>query len=252
MTKLSRLFTLGFLLIFVSSCSHVRKGDGPPNFYVDESRIHNAVPKNEPLSRYGNLSSYRVKGKRYKVMKSSKNYEAVGIASWYGTLFHSRRTSSGERYNMLAMTAAHKTLPLPTYVRVTNLSNHRQIIVKVNDRGPFKPGRIIDLSYVAAKKLGMMGRGTAPVRVTAINPKEYWAEKNPRIQHINHYPLMASHTPRHSSIRLASRKRPTAARSSKPSWHRIVKHRPSHLQVKVKHPHRLAGRKTKIHTLNNV
>lgn len=218
MTKLSRILSLSLLMILVSSCSHVRKGDGPPNFYVDESRVHNAVPKDEPLSRYGNHSSYRVKGKHYKVMKSSKNYEAVGIASWYGTMFHSRRTSSGERYNMLAMTAAHKTLPLPTYVRVTNLSNHREIIVKVNDRGPFKPGRIIDLSYVAAKKLGMMGRGTARVKVTAINPKTYWAEKNPHppIKHLSKQPrLMAAHKPSRSHAHVKSHKR-MASHSRRP------------------------------------
>lgn len=161
-----------FLTTLLSSCSHVRR-DGPPNFYVDESKIPNAVPKPEPLAKYGNMKQYYVAGKCYRVMKSSKHYSATGVASWYGTLFHSRKTSSGERYNMLAMTAAHKTLPLPTYVRVTNLKNHREIIVKVNDRGPFKSNRIIDLSYVAAKKLGMMGRGTAYVRVTAIDPYSY-------------------------------------------------------------------------------
>ncbi len=96
---------------------------------------------------------YTVYGKRYYIMKSPRNFVQTGMASWYGTKFHSRRTSSGEKYDMLAMTAAHKTLPLPTYVEVTNLKNHRQIIVKVNDRGPFSSNRIIDLSYVAAKKL---------------------------------------------------------------------------------------------------
>lgn len=159
------------LAILLASCSHVRR-DGPPPFHVDESKIPNAVPKPEPLSKY-NLPLYRVKGKTYKTLKSSKHFQEVGIASWYGTLFHKRRTSSGEPYNMLGMTAAHKTLPLPTYVEVLNLKNNRKIIVKVNDRGPFKDNRIIDLSYVAAKKLGMIGRGTAYVKVTAIDPYEY-------------------------------------------------------------------------------
>lgn len=189
------------LIIFLSSCSsHVSKSDGPPNFYVDESKIPNAKPKSEPLSKYGNMSSYRVFGKRYFVMKSGQHYDEVGTASWYGTKFHTRRTSSGEPYNMLAMTAAHKSLPLPTYVEVTNLDNQRKIIVKVNDRGPFLSNRIIDLSYVAAKKLGMLGRGTAHVRVKAINPftfgrptffskflrkktpKPFIAKTNPRMQ----------------------------------------------------------------------
>lgn len=160
-------------MLLLSSCSHVGKKDGPPNFYVDETKIPNAVPKPEPRAKYGNMTSYRVFGKRYYTLKSSKNYEAVGTASWYGTLFHDRRTSSGEPYDMLGMTAAHKTLPLPTYVEVTNLKNKRKIIVKVNDRGPFEGNRLIDLSYVAAKKLGMLGHGTALVKVKAINPRTY-------------------------------------------------------------------------------
>lgn len=167
---------IGLLLLslLITSCSHVKRQDGPPNFYVDDSKIHNAIPKPEPLAKYGNMRSYVVFGKRYYVMPSSKHYSAIGTASWYGTQFHSHRTSSGERYNMLGMTAAHKTLPLPTYVQVTNLKNHRQVIVKVNDRGPFESNRIIDLSYVAAKKLGMLGHGTAKVRVDAIDPYAYW------------------------------------------------------------------------------
>lgn len=165
------LFTVFFLL---SSCSsHIKRQDGAPNFYVDETKIPNAVPKVEPRAKYGNMAFYNVFGKRYYVMRSSKNYQAIGVASWYGTKFHAQRTSSGERYNMLAMTAAHKTLPLPTYVEVTNLKNHRQIIVKVNDRGPFESNRLIDLSYVAAKKLGMLGHGTTMVQVKAINPLTY-------------------------------------------------------------------------------
>lgn len=166
---ISFLFLFTFF-IFLTGCGTVHKKDGPPSFYVDETKIPNAVPKPEKLSKYGNKPSYVVFGKRYHVMSSSKNYEERGIASWYGTAFHSRHTSNGERYNMLAMTAAHKSLPLPTYVQVTNLRNGKQVIVKVNDRGPFESNRIIDLSYVAAKKLGMLGHGTAYVDVKAINP----------------------------------------------------------------------------------
>jgi rare lipoprotein A len=180
--KIFRTFTFLLLLPFIfllASCSTTRavKQDGPPNFYVDETKIPNATPKMEKPAKYGNMSSYRVFGKRYYTLKSSKNYDARGIASWYGTKFHAQRTSSGERYDMLAMTAAHKSLPLPTYVEVTNLANKRKIIVKVNDRGPFMGDRIIDLSYVAAKKLGMANRGTAYVRVRAINPKIFGHEE---------------------------------------------------------------------------
>jgi rare lipoprotein A len=146
----------GIIILFVillASCYSRHRGDGPPGYDVDVSHIKNPVPRPEPLAKYGNMSSYKVLGKRYYTMKTCPAFEQTGIASWYGTKFHAKRTSSGERYDMLAMTAAHKTLPLPTYVEVTNLSNHRTIIVKVNDRGPFSSNRIIDLSYVAAKKI---------------------------------------------------------------------------------------------------
>lgn len=138
---------------------------GPiPSFFKE------VFPKNEPLSRYGNPGTYKVDGRTYAVMPSAKGYRVRGLASWYGTKFHSRRTSSGEDYNMYALTAAHKTLPLPTYVRVKNLSNGKQAIVKVNDRGPFHSGRIIDLSYGAAVKLGIFPKGTAMVEVEALTP----------------------------------------------------------------------------------
>lgn len=157
----------------LSACGFFNEGDGPPGYHVNIANIPNATPKVEPRSRYGNPKSYVVFGKRYYVMSSSHGYHARGIASWYGTKFHERRTSSGETYNMLAMTAAHKTLPLPTYVRVTNLENNRSVIVKVNDRGPFVANRLIDLSYVAAKKLGVIKTGTAMVDIRAINPRQY-------------------------------------------------------------------------------
>ncbi len=171
MHKIKLSLLVGILLL-LNACSTTKK-DGPPSYNVDVSKISDAVPKSEPHSKYGNLATYRVFGKQYHVMASSKNYEEQGIASWYGTKFHAQRTSNGERYNMLAMTAAHKSLPLPTYVQVTNLHNGRKIIVRVNDRGPFESNRIIDLSYVAAKKLGMLGHGTAYVDVKAIDPTKY-------------------------------------------------------------------------------
>lgn len=146
------------------------KGDGPPS---GSSRIPDipgdAVPRSEPRSRYGNGPVYEVLGKRYTVMPSSTGYRERGVASWYGKKFHGNLTSNREVYDMYGMTAAHKTLPLPTYVRVRNLSNNKSIIVRVNDRGPFVHNRIIDLSYSAAMKLDMIKDGTGLVEVTAIN-----------------------------------------------------------------------------------
>ena len=162
-------YALFSTLLFLSGCASHHKKDGPPSFHVDASKIPDAVPKKEPLSRIGNKPTYTVFGKKYYVLKSRKNYAAVGMASWYGTQFHNRHTSSGERYNMLSMTAAHRTLPLPTYAQVTNLENGRRIIVKINDRGPFEQNRLIDLSFAAAKKLEMAGRGTALVEVKALD-----------------------------------------------------------------------------------
>ena len=144
--------------------------DGPPADYLDNHVIADAVPKVEPKSRGGNPKSYVVFGKRYHVLDSSKGYVDRGIASWYGKMFHGRRTSNGEIYDMYAMTAAHKTLPIPTYVEVKNIKTGKVIIVRVNDRGPFHEGRIIDLSYAAAQKLGTSGKGTGLVEVRAIDP----------------------------------------------------------------------------------
>ncbi len=140
-------------------------------------RVPDATPKFEPLSKSGNRykknNTYVEKKKRYKVMSTSRGYKEHGLASWYGTKFHGRKTSSGERYDMYAMTAAHRTLPLPTYARVTNLVNGKSIIVKVNDRGPFHKNRLIDLSYVAAHKLGMVGTGTTKVKVESVDPRDH-------------------------------------------------------------------------------
>lgn len=120
-------------------------------------------------------AAYRVDGIRYEPMISSLGYSEQGVASWYGKDFHGKATANGECYNMYAFTAAHKTLPLPTVVRVTNLENHRSIVVKVNDRGPFVSGRLIDLSYAAAESLGMVGNGTAPVLVESIGGPHHYA-----------------------------------------------------------------------------
>jgi len=153
------------------ACAAPRLGDGPPRTgsNVPRELPGNAIPRNEPKSRYGNGPYYRVMGETYQVMDSSHGYQERGVASWYGKKFHGRMTSSQEPYDMYAMTAAHKELPLPTYVRVRNLKNNRSIVVRVNDRGPFVDNRLIDLSYSAALKLDMVRDGTSLVEVTAIS-----------------------------------------------------------------------------------
>ncbi|MFC1696487.1 septal ring lytic transglycosylase RlpA family protein, partial [Pseudomonadota bacterium] len=143
--------------------------DGPSLTDLKASDVADAVPRNEPLARYGNHSPYEVFGKKYHVLPSSKGYHEKGTASWYGSKFHGRRTSSGEPYDMHLATAAHKSLPLPTYAEVTNLDNGKKVIVKINDRGPFKDDRLIDMSYGAALRLGMTGTGTARVDVRVID-----------------------------------------------------------------------------------
>jgi rare lipoprotein A len=131
--------------------------------------VPDVVPRSEPRSRSGNPPFYDVLGKRYFVLSSNVGYVERGVASWYGPGFHKVRTSTGETYDMYGMTAAHKTLPLPAYVRVTNLQNGRSVVVRVNDRGPFVGNRIIDLSYTAASKLGMLRNGTAMVEVRSLD-----------------------------------------------------------------------------------
>lgn len=142
--------------------------DSAPPVAIDVSNIPEPVPRREPKSRYGNRETYSVLGRTYRVMDSAEGYKERGIASWYGYKFHGRHTSSRERYDMCAFTAAHKTLPLPSYVRVTNLDNGRSVVVRVNDRGPFHAGRIIDMSYAAATRLDMKRSGTARVEVEAL------------------------------------------------------------------------------------
>ena len=157
------------------ACSTLKTGlqsDDAPANPRDVSNVPDAVPRAEPPSRYGNPKSYKVYGETYYPLAMSKNYTARGTASWYGTKFHGKRTSSGEPYDMYAMTAAHKTLPLPTYVEITNLKNGRTVIVKVNDRGPFHGDRLIDLSYSAAAKLDILQYGTGQVEIRAIDTQQ--------------------------------------------------------------------------------
>lgn len=174
------------MVFFLVSCAEDKvkadrkvKDSAPAASSVDIDSIPNAKPRKEPKSKYGNPESYEVFGKRYYVMDDNKGFVQKGIASWYGKKFHGRRTSSGETYDMYAMTAAHKTLPLPTYVEVTNLKNKKSIIVKVNDRGPFHENRIIDLSYTAARKLDIVKAGTGLVEIRAIGPGHQIAKTEP-------------------------------------------------------------------------
>ena len=185
-----RLYYAALLLPLLSACGTIpasqmgwgRVDDGPPSDLVDAASVPDAVPRIEARSPYGNPTYYEVDGRRYYVMTSSAGFVERGIASWYGSKFHGRRTSSGEPYDMNAMTAAHPTLPIPSYVEVTNLANGRKVIVKVNDRGPFLHNRIIDLSYMAALKLGITAEGTGLVEVRAIDPaaptKQVSVDKN--------------------------------------------------------------------------
>lgn len=152
--------------MLMSACASINR-DGAPLQFPDVSDIADAAPSVEPSSKQGNPQRYEINGIQYFPQKERLGFTQTGIASWYGTKFHGRLTSNGEVYDMYKMTAAHKTLPLPTYVNVSNLENGKSIMVRVNDRGPFVEDRIIDLSYVAAIKLVMTHSGTARVRVDA-------------------------------------------------------------------------------------
>jgi rare lipoprotein A len=165
-TSFLSISVLIFLLQACGTTSRYQQSkDTIPSRKPVAEELVNAIPRAEAHSRGGN-KNYRVLGKDYQVLKSAKNFTEEGIASFYGEKFHGHLTSNGEIYDMYAMTAAHKNLPLPTYVKVTNLNNQKTVIVRVNDRGPFHQGRIIDLSYSAAYKLGI--NGTAPVKISAI------------------------------------------------------------------------------------
>ncbi len=151
--------------VLVSGCGGLRGGgDG-----FDPHNVPDAVPSKQARSRYGNPESYVVHGKRYYTLRTSAGFTERGIASWYGNPFHGQRTSSGEIYDMYRMTGAHKQVPLPTFVQVTNLDNGRTATLKINDRGPFADNRVIDLSYAAALKLGVVAKGTAFVEIRALD-----------------------------------------------------------------------------------
>ena len=176
MTRVERLSALALLAAGLAGCASLPDGrdgqqDGPPAHtpaYL--ASLPELVPVDEPISRYGNPETYEVFGRTYRTWDSAEGYVEEGIASWYGRKFHGRRTSSGEPYDMYALSAAHRYLPLPTFVRVTNLDNGRTTVLRVNDRGPFHRDRFIDLSFAAAVKLGFHERGTARVRVETVRP----------------------------------------------------------------------------------
>ncbi|HIG79713.1 MAG TPA: septal ring lytic transglycosylase RlpA family protein [Cycloclasticus sp.] len=169
-----RLFIILMAAYLIIACGSQKPfiSDGAPLIHPDNLELTpNAIPRVEAKSRGGNPISYDVFGKTYHVMPSSEGFLQRGIASWYGTKFHGNKTSNGETYNMYAMTAAHKTLPIPSYVEVTDLDNGKKIVVRVNDRGPFHKGRIIDLSYAAATKLGTLKHGTSNVEIRVVKPR---------------------------------------------------------------------------------
>lgn len=178
MTNLKPLYAVLTLLV-LAGCASSPSGTDPSSRYsisqdrapsgsFDVSGLEDAKPRYEAPRRAGNKSPYTVWGKQYQVMPSADGYVERGIASWYGEKFHGHKTSNGETFDMYTMSAAHKSLPIPGYARVTNLDNGRSVVVRVNDRGPFHGDRLIDLSYAAAKKLGYQSRGTARVEVASI------------------------------------------------------------------------------------
>jgi len=159
-----RAFMLALWTALVGGCA----SDGPPRLPGSGGTAAAGEVRSEPLSLAGNRSPYRVLGKTYYVLSDARGFEQTGIASWYGRKFHGRTTANGERYDMYRYTAAHRSLPLPTWVRVTNLANGRSLDVRVNDRGPFHEDRIIDLSYAAARALGFADKGTTRVHLETI------------------------------------------------------------------------------------
>lgn len=169
--------------------------DGGPGRDLDVAHIPDAIPRWEPRTRAGNSNPYTVLGKTYYLVKDTNGFRENGYASWYGTKFHGKRTANGEIYDMYGMTAAHKTLPIPSYVRVTNRDNGKSVVVRINDRGPFHDGRVIDLTYSAAKKLGFLKQGTAPVTVEYIDVPQHQVAQAPVVQP----PVAANHSANHSA-----------------------------------------------------
>lgn len=174
--RYSYYFLILIFFIF-SSCTSIKKNKTDTVGNINQIKsIEILMPKLEKYSKYGNPKNYKVFGIKYITLNTHIGYSEKGIASWYGSKFHGKLTSTREVYDMYKLTAAHKTLPIPCYVKVTNLKNNKSLIVRVNDRGPFKKGRIIDLSYAAAHNLDIISRGTTKVSVEAIDAKNYQKE----------------------------------------------------------------------------
>ena len=169
-----RNLLLFLFALWIAGCSWSPSGpytvrhDSAPLHAIGPEDVVDAIPVADPITSAGNSSPYRVRGVSYHVLQDASSYKERGTASWYGAKFQGHKTANGEIYNLYSATAAHKTLPIPSYVRVTNLDNGRSIVVRVNDRGPFHPDRVIDLSYAGAVKLGYMESGTAPVEVEIV------------------------------------------------------------------------------------
>ena len=165
----------------VSKSRYQQHHDSAPVGAGDLAKVPDAVPRIEPRSKGGNKSPYTVRGKTYEVLPTALGYSTIGNASWYGAKFHGHLTSNGETYNMFGMSAAHRSLPIPSYIEVTNLENGRKVIVRVNDRGPFHSERVLDLSYAAAVKLDFVHQGTARVKIKSIDPITWNRNRAPQI-----------------------------------------------------------------------
>ena len=167
--RLCAAASMAALLAILTGCATTARQSRPAP-RNEPSSVPDAIPRNEARSSHGNPSFYEVYGKRYQVLASADGFVERGVASWYGPDFHGHNTSSGEPYDMYGMTAAHKTLPIPCYARITNLANGRNVVVRINDRGPFVANRIVDLSYTAAQRLDIVRTGTAFVELRIVGP----------------------------------------------------------------------------------
>ncbi|GAA6135038.1 hypothetical protein NBRC116188_18280 [Oceaniserpentilla sp. 4NH20-0058] len=171
--RLTKACALIFVVLLLQACTTSRyqqAHDSTPQFHDRILHLQEPLPVREPMSPRGNPDTYEVWGKSYEVQKGLTQYMQQGVASWYGEKFHGHDTSNGEVFDVYQFSAAHKSLPLPSYVRVTNLNNQKSLVVRVNDRGPFHEDRLIDLSYAAAVRLGFDKKGTAPVKVELLAP----------------------------------------------------------------------------------
>lgn len=197
------------------------KKDAYPDRQLDANTIEDAVPQQVVRTKAGNKSPYTVLDKTYYILDDPSGFTETGYASWYGLKFHGHQTSNGETYDMYGMTAAHKTLPIPTYVRVTNLENGLSTVVRVNDRGPFHDDRIIDLSYAAATKLGYSNKGTARVKIEVLDPGQSYQVAEAKV-----VPPPVTPEPRKQAV-VAS------ARPARPSYDEDNYHLPSNTFLQV-------------------